>query len=820
MPEASSEPKRAPGEGAPLPARGMLRVVIFAALVLAIEVAYGLLAPRYSYPDELSHQQAVGSIAAEGRLPDPYDTREKIQQDKHPPYYYVLSAWALAATRGSFDDAASLRVPGPWDVSWDLSREQVVSVRDADRSMRDGQLLVLRGISALHWLLAALALLALADLVFPRTPRFAWALALGFATIPQAAWSGAAASPDTPLVAFCAWAFYFLLRVAAAASSSPGRAATRDALLAGLFCALALLAKAAAVCLVPVALLVLTLGLRRHRFSVSVRHALCIAVPSLLLAAWWYVYNFAVYGDVFQMHALVETYTHAVRREALTWVSFEAMLWDIFRTFFGFEVREHLLPRPLYFVFAGLLGVACCGLALLMRRALRNEVSAFQSLCVLLSLPTIAVMLALTIIGNMTIPSAQGRYLYPTLPALMVCAGVGWRVATRARGDAVWAPPLAVLWAFAGLWLFGECLVSRTAVQRSRAEAPGVVFYEDSGSPGLHPHEVQGFDTPDRGMLGRVLPERSVSGHPEAVVYRFPAAELRRARDAVREGSAALSAALQLRVRYFNPDSSTPYVAEQAGRFVYATQRLRAGKTLLHDAIEVTGQAKEFIFPLEDALFDERPEAELFELRFEKVSGLGACVAELWIEESWLLAVRVRERLSVQNRGPSALRAELQWRGAGAETSRIERFDIPSRAAHETDLAAAELENARVQLLALERSPWALREAESWIDSKKGRWFGQIDASGAYFVSVPTRRPRGPVEHDAAVVARLPFGEIPPGAKILVREHRAQMRGRWTFRELDPVTSPEVSQGVYGYRVPARSPACVDYAMLVGGWRR
>lgn len=805
------------------PARGtrlrrgwrVFRWTLFAILVLAVECAYGLLSPEYSYPDELSHMQAVAYVQHEGELPDPWDAREKIQQDKHPPYFYVLSALALELSAAAFgEESGTVEVPGPWARTWDLSRVQVLSHRDQERSMRHGQLLVLRGLSILHWLLAAFAFLALADFVFPSAPRFAWSLAFGVATIPQAAWSGASATPDTPLVAFCAWAFYFLLRLTTC------RDVTRYALAAGFACALALLTKAAAVCLVPVAGIATLLRLKSGTSAQALRTALLLAVPSLLLAAWWYVYNFVEYGDFFQMHGVVETYTHAVRREPLTWVTFEAMFWDVFRTFFGFDVRERLLPRPLYFVFAALVGIAICGLALLGRRALRSEISRTQGAALVLGLPAILTMLALTILGNTSIPSAQGRYLYPVLPAILVCFGVGWRVAVRARGDSRVVPLLAVAWAFAGIWLFGSCVVARVAVLRSHAASPGVLFYEDCGSPGLHPHEVQGLDAPDAGMLGRILPERSVSGHPEAVVYRFEAAPLRRRRDEAR-GAGVLSAALQVRVLYFNPDSSTPYVADQVGRFVYATQRLLAGSRVVHGPIELTGQTKEFFFPLED----EDIAGETLELRFEKVSGLGAAVAELWIEDAHLILERgegAGAHLRLRNRSPEAHRVELSAKPAAGE-ARVMRVDLAAGDEATLDESMAELvrqASSQLQVLSLERSPWSLREAESWIDRKNGRWFGQIDASGAYFVSVPSRRPRGPVLHAATIVANLPFEGAPVGARLMLREHRSQLRGAWSWREVSLEPGPGFDGKVFAYEVPAKTSACLDYAILVGGWRR
>lgn len=789
-------------------ASSLFRYVVFFAFVLLLEIGYAFLAPPYSYPDELSHMQAVVHYRDFGALPDPYDATEKVQQDKHPPYLYGLAALALAATDDATRDAtrdatggtaetapsSQLRVPGPWERSWDLNKNRRASTRAESRPVRDGQLLVLRGISILHWLLAGFAMLSLADYVFPRTRRFAFAIALFFTSIPQAAWAGASLTPDTPLVAFCALAFLGLVK----ASNGIGRARGLG-IWTGVALTMALLSKSAAICLGPVAVFALLLRARSRGRAETLRFTLAIALPVVVLAAWWYVRNLWLYGDAFQMHAQVETYTHSMRREPLSWVSFEAMLWDTFRTFFGFHTRLTLLPRPIFFVLAGFAGVAVCGLVLLLRRSIRSDVQRGQVRAVLLSIVAVVVMTSLAIVGNMTIPSAQGRYLHPVLPAFLVLAGCGFRVATRARGDGRWVYGAVLLWSIGGLWLFGECVVAREAVLRSRAAgAGGVLFYEDCGSPGLHPHEVQGFDAPDQGMLGRVLPQRSVSGHPQAVVYRFETAPLIAARDAAR-ANGSVSAALQIRVLYFAPDPRTPYVAEELGRFVYATQRLLANDRVVHEAIEVTAQPKEFFWPIDDAALTEKS----LELRFERVAGVAASVAELWIESSWLELTRGRDGVELRNRGPRRVHAELLVESEQGIASRRAWLE-PGASISDPALSdlIGERNEASIQLLALEHAPWSLREAEAHIDRQHARWFGALDASGGYFV-------RG----DSGVLARLPFAPRPPGASILLRERTTESRETWVLREID------ANGDVFEFRAGSLETSSLDYAMLVGGWR-
>ena len=226
------------------------RYALLLGIVALVELVYALYNPPYNYPDERSHLQCISFYREEGRLPDPYTRGEKIQQDKHPPYLYSLGALTLAASDGLFDDA-EFSLPGPYDRRWELGREQSVRVDPKARKVADGQLLLLRFLMIAHWLLAAAFFLACADLVFVAHKRWAFAIALGAATLPQAALGGAAVTPDTPLVAFCAGAWFFLLRAMLGPNERDLR---RDALFGGGLWALALLSKAAAVFFVPVLL--------------------------------------------------------------------------------------------------------------------------------------------------------------------------------------------------------------------------------------------------------------------------------------------------------------------------------------------------------------------------------------------------------------------------------------------------------------------------------------------------------------------------------------------------------------------------------------
>ncbi len=758
-----------------MPRRPRFRALVFLGIVALVELFYGLWNPAYNNPDERSHLQCMAFYRDEGRMPDPYSESEKIQQDKHPPYTYVLGAAILKLTDGAFTAAGEWVLPGPYERRWELGHLQPARLAAKSPPVADGQLLVLRGVMALHWLLAAFFLLAIADFVRPDRPRFAFLLALGFVTIPQAAMSGAAVTPDTPLSAFSIATLAYLIR---ASSGQPLASGRRLGILAGLFWTLALLTKSAAIFLAPVVVIAIWLCARRAGRRVALQFALfAIGIP-LVLAGWWYVRNMVLYGDPFQMRAQVEAYTHSIRRDPLTSTFFEVLVTDLFRTFFGFYQRDLLLPRPLLLFLAGIVGVACAGLALLARRPIREELHAREWAALPLAIVGFGTLLALTVIGNLTVPSAQGRYLYPALGCIMLLAGSGWTVALRIHRDSRFLYVLVAVWIVLGIWGFHWSLLRHESVNRARAfGGGGVIFYDDCGSLGLQSHCVQGLIGPDGGQLGRIVPWRTHNGHPSAIIYRYEIPAMRRHN-------------LQVRVTYFNPDPSTPYVAYDKGHFVYATQTLSANGVKLHDAIEVTSTPRECVFPIPDRLI----QGGSLELRFERVAGIAAVVSEIWIEQRWL--VFDPESRVVRNRTEHDRMALVLWRKEGHRG--LVELNVPASGSVPTP-AAVPAAGASLQVLPRDESPWIVREAEAH-PAGGNRWFGDMRASGGYAM-------RG-----TGVLASLPVGHEGGRTRLLLARQRARS-GPWMLVPISG-SARRVADDTVLFR-----GAALDYVQVSGVWR-
>ncbi len=815
------------------------RFLLFTFFVFATEVLFALYNPLFHNADEYSHLQRVQYRYATGRSPDPYALL-KVQQDKHPDYTYLLSAWILGLSDGWFSDPdQEIRLPGRYELIIhpgrvdsamrrgdlllrlsELLQEEgkmdrdgraltvfdppyqklqneilamaagqmqanqaepearrlfaLLSAQEPRYLVRDGQVYLLRFFMLLHWCLLALFLLRLADFVWPDKPRFAFSFALCVAWIPQAALTGAALTPDVTVSAFCTVAFYYLVRF----SQGFGRDRS-EALLFGFFFALALLSKSAAICLLPALGFALFRRSRDLGFSLPLlKLTLWSLAPAVLLAAWWYVRNLVLYGDPFQMLAQVETYTHSVQRSPLTRVFHEVFWEDSFRTFFGYWHREILLPRPFFYLFAGLLGIAGAGLMQLASPRVREaETEPLQRRIALLAAIPLLTMIFLSWLGNHTVYSPQGRYLYPTLASFLVLTGLGLRLGLRLHRDNRLWYLVALFWWLFLMWSLDDSILAQKAPTRAMAEGEGqVLYYSDCGAPWEDRYKVQGYRAPDQGELGRNTPWRSLVGHPETIIYRYPLPPAWR------------NQSLQLRVLYFNPDPTTPYTADAVGHFVYTSQRLRVGSLLVHDEIEVTSTPREYFFRLPK----QASLGESLELRFEKQRGLGATVSQIWIEKPWLTI----QEGEIRNRSGKSLPYRLVWtEGAGTKAlvGRLAahgRIPVPEGLRGVNDL----------EMHYAERSPWRLFEAESW-PYRTARWIGDKRASGGYCM-----RGEGPL-------LSLPL-DLAPTATWLLRSKDPS--GSWVLGEPGDRVQKTSEVWLFGAR---DGPGSFDYILDLGSQR-
>ncbi len=409
-------------------------------LFLLLASLYNAAVPLGEGPDEPGHMDYVLFLARERRLP--VQSESTAQHDVHgeghqPPLAYVLllpAVFWLPQEAQSFEQSANPAF------LWNDSTEAAAFVR-ASYEYWPWQGVALgwhlaRAISSLVAAVVVYCTWRAAQHYFAACERpaghAAW-LALSAAALvalnPQVLFTAALVTNDTLLAALSAGLLW--LSAAAASDQRPAPRYPRvdpRIVQAGLLFGLALLTKQSALLLLP---LLLWLGWRvgGGRWRLLLWHTLCWGSVALLLAGWWYLRNWQLYGDPMGLSAFQAVYaTQAFDwRSAAAWYGALVQLHESFWARFGWlSVRPPALVRWCYsaLVLLALGGLACSGWLAVARRvpfgaAIR---SAWLPL-LLLPLLALAWVFSFALVGGLV--AWQGRMLFPALPAIAILLAWG-----------------------------------------------------------------------------------------------------------------------------------------------------------------------------------------------------------------------------------------------------------------------------------------------------------------------------------------------------------------------------------------------------------
>ncbi|NJO07677.1 MAG: hypothetical protein HC876_20355, partial [Chloroflexaceae bacterium] len=330
-----------------------------------------------------------------------------------PPLAYLLYLPAVAWLAPT--EHALLLTSNPAFV-WNGGTEHAAFVRGSNQYF-PWQGIVLawhlaRGISALLGAVTVLCTWGAARLLVPGNRTLPLLAAALVAFNPQFLFISALVTNDALLITLCAgvvWLGIALLRH----TTPPTRSA---AVWLGVLCGLALLTKLSGLILLPVAALVLWLA-GGHRLQNLGIWAAVVA----LLAGWWYLRNWHLYGDPLGLDAFQSTYA----TQPFDWhrlAAWQGGLWQLYRStwaFFGWIS----LPAPLwgYGVYGMLVLLALVGL--LMRGISWPDLRPMLPALALVGL-ALAWVVSFALVAGLV--AWQGRLLFPALPALALLLAVGY----------------------------------------------------------------------------------------------------------------------------------------------------------------------------------------------------------------------------------------------------------------------------------------------------------------------------------------------------------------------------------------------------------
>ncbi len=432
--EGGRPPRVAP-TGAGDARTGRRAIVIIVAAFVVLGVVYSVASPIFEASDELCHFPVVAYIAEGHGLPvqDPAAPQMWRQEGSQPPLYYALSALLVR-----WIDLSDLPVVHRLNPHADIGRiavdgnaNMVVHTAAEAFPYRGTPLAVhlLRGWSVLLGAITVALTYATARTVFPARRDVAL-LAPAFAAFnPMFIFISGSVNNDNLVVMLSALALYWIVRL----EQGPLTFVRVAAL--GTVIGLAALTKVSAFGLLPLAGLALAvLAWRRRDLRVLVWPGLVLAAAVALIAGWWLVRNWQLYGDPLGLNAMVAIAGPRNPRPNLWQLSgeWQGFVWSFWGLFGGLNVP---LESWAYTLLNALAGIAGVGLILFAARSALRRIWPASGLAIFLLAAWPIVVFVALIRWTLMTQASQGRLMFSALPALCIFFAVGllqW-VPVRAR---------------------------------------------------------------------------------------------------------------------------------------------------------------------------------------------------------------------------------------------------------------------------------------------------------------------------------------------------------------------------------------------------
>ncbi|MFN2286253.1 MAG: ArnT family glycosyltransferase, partial [Anaerolineae bacterium] len=403
---------------------------IFGILLLvfvALTATVSLINPLFEAPDEIRHYRYIRKLITERRLP--IQGQEEVRsQSHHPPLYYTLAALASAWVPSPHTSTYEHPINPFWGYrNWEVGVDNKLQYwhGDAERfPFREGFLAVMipRWVNVLLGALTVALTYQIGRRVWPDAP----ALALGSAAVvafnPQFIYMSAAINND--IIAAACGAAILLLCIRIIQSGAD----RHTVIWLGIVYGCALLSKLhLAVAGAPIALALFWEAWERrreHRGHLAwgrrwISGLLMVGVIVLLLAGWWFIRNWMLYGDPTGMRVLNELWAGRSARD--NWWAIGQGLPYLWASLWGrFGYGQIPLPQGIYTVILGVCAMSLLGYVLPGRRR-------FSMPLVLLLILTIVLYTAIVLYYMLIQPAgAMGRFLFPALPAFAIVVVGGW----------------------------------------------------------------------------------------------------------------------------------------------------------------------------------------------------------------------------------------------------------------------------------------------------------------------------------------------------------------------------------------------------------
>ncbi len=407
---------------------------------IVLSSVYSVVNPIFESPDEVYHYPYVKYIANGNGLPVQSADRQEYweQEGSQPPLYYAVSA--LLSGWINTDDLPQLYRLNPHariGIPMAQDNKNMIIHTDRERWPWHGTVAAVHVVRFWSILMGAGTLLCtyrLTRTLFPARPELAIG-ALGIhASIPMFVFISASVNNDNLIILLASISLVLLVR--RMVSDAPDR---RILPVLGAVVGLACLTKLSGLALVPLVALALAVdrGWRLGRASSSltaqqvrrglrdwVVDVLVMLVPAAIVAGWWYIRNWRLYGDPTGLRTMLEIFGR--RSTAPTLRELAAEFEGLRISFWGLFGVVNILMRPLwiYDVLDALSVFAAVGVGLwVVRTARARHFDNWPILAVLVA--WIGVVFVSLIRWTTLTKASQGRLLYPAISPVVLLMTLG-----------------------------------------------------------------------------------------------------------------------------------------------------------------------------------------------------------------------------------------------------------------------------------------------------------------------------------------------------------------------------------------------------------
>ena len=472
-------------------------------LLFALLAAYFSIAvPAFETPDEFQHLAFVQHVVTWYDLPrsEPNTPGLWQQQGTQAPLYYIAGAILTGWIDLSDFPVLANRI-NPYA---HLGLETATENRNYFLAHVDDGWPWSGAFLALHilrlWSILLCCITLWATYRFVRlflNPAVALSTAAVFAFVPQFVFIGAAASNDNLIAAAAAvliWRLADWMRFGEDPHHPQDRPiAVRQGWSLGAWLGIALGAKLSGLGLTAVVLMALAwIAWRRGDGRFVIDAGWRLAVPVAMVSGWWYVRNLAMYGDPLAWNIWEANID--LRREVLTVSGLARELPAMFRSFWGvFGGLTLPYPEAVYTALGILTLIATVGFLLwVWQRARRLEPEQYlfhnvRFMQGMLAFTWLGILLAAWMRFMLVAPAAQGRYLFPALPALALAFGLAiclWPTGIRHVAAAI-PTGLFLLCAVTPTWIIEPAFVPPASLRY--ADADWEVRRDRTGPADEHP---------------------------------------------------------------------------------------------------------------------------------------------------------------------------------------------------------------------------------------------------------------------------------------------------------------------------------------------